>query len=274
MNPAVPVSVVVPCFRCASTIERAVQSVAAQSSLPAEVILVDDCSQDQTFDRLESLAARHAPGWIKIKRLESNSGVASARNAGWAVASQPFVAFLDSDDAWHPKKLEIQYGFMKVNPEVAVCGHRHRFLKQNTVPDWDVSTSTFKSISRWRLLLSNRFVTPSVMLRCDINSRFVEDQRHMEDHMLWLQISFSGASVMKLDAELAAIYKAPFGSGGLSAQMALMERGELENYRRLLRLKFINHYQFVAICGYSLLKYFRRLAIYGGYFLWKRKING
>ena len=274
MNPAVPVSVVVPCFRCASTIERAVQSVAAQSSRPAEVVLVDDCSQDQTLDILESLAARHAPGWIKIKRLDNNRGAASARNAGWAVASQPFVAFLDSDDAWHPKKLEIQYDFMQRNPEVALCGHGHRLLKQNTLPDWDVSISTFTAISRWRLLISNQFVTPSVMLRRNIYPRFVDDQRHMEDHMLWLQISFSGAGVMKLDAELAAIYKAPFGVGGLSAQIALMERGELKNYRRLLRSKFINRYQFVAICGYSLLKYLRRLAIYGSHFLWKRNIHG
>jgi glycosyltransferase involved in cell wall biosynthesis len=274
MNSTVPVSVVVPCFRCASTIERAVASVAAQSSRPVEVILVDDCSKDRTTDVLESLVARYGSGWIKIRRLENNMGAASARNAGWAVASQRFVAFLDADDAWHPKKLEIQYDFMKANPEVALCGHGHRLLDQNILPDWEVSTPTARIVSRWRLLLSNQFVTPSVMVQRGVSSRFVEDQRHMEDHMLWLQISFSGAGVVKLDTELAAIYKAPFGARGLSAQIGLMEQGELENYRRLLNSKFINRYQFVGVCGYSLLKYLRRLAIYSGYLRWKKNSHG
>src|SRR5258706_14692588 len=97
-----PVSVVVPCYRCADTIERAVRSVAAQTLRPAEVILVDDGSPDGTGAALERLRERFGADWIRIVRLPRNLGSASARNAGWELATQRYVAFLDSDDAWHP----------------------------------------------------------------------------------------------------------------------------------------------------------------------------
>ena len=106
MTDTVPVSVVVPCYRCSLTLERAVKSVAGQARRPVELILVDDFSNDETAKLLEVLAARYEAGWIKIKWLVQNVGAASARNIGWAAATQPFVAFLDADDAWHAEKLQ------------------------------------------------------------------------------------------------------------------------------------------------------------------------
>lgn len=270
MSQTVPVSVVVPCYRCSLTLERAVESVAAQSSLPAELILVDDFSNDETVKLLEALAVRHAPGWIKIRRLGQNVGAGSARNVGWEAAIQPFVAFLDADDAWHPEKLTIQYAYMRAHPEVTVSGHHHRFLRQDIAPTWKLVEARAKIIKKWPMLLSNQFVTPSVMIRRDVTHRFVENQRHMEDHMLWLQVLFAGGGVVKLGPELAAIYKEPFGARGLSAQIWLMERGELRNYRRLFKAGFIKSHEFAALCGYSVLKCARRLVIYGGYLRWKK----
>ena len=256
MSQTVPVSVVVPCYRCSLTLERAVESVAAQSSLPAELILVDDFSNDETVKLLEALAARHAPGWIRIRCLDKNVGAGSARNVGWEAATQPFVAFLDA--------------YMRAHPEVAVSGHHHRFLRQNTAPNWKLAEAGAKIMTKWPMLLSNQFVTPSVMIRRDVPHRFVENQRHMEDHMLWLQVLFSGGGVVKIGAKLAAIYKEPFGARGLSAQMWLMERGELGNYRRLFKTGFIKIHEFAALCVYSFLKFARRLVIYGGYLRWKK----
>ena len=104
-NEFTSVSVVIPCFRCTGTIERAVASVAAQTRRPAEVILVDDASGDDTQKLLQKLSQHFEPGWIKLVFLEQNVGAASARNAGWDQATQTYVAFLDADDAWHPKKI-------------------------------------------------------------------------------------------------------------------------------------------------------------------------
>ena len=119
-------------------------------------------------------------------------------------------------------------------------------------------------------MLSNKFVTPSAMVRRDVGQRFVEKQRYMEDHMLWLKIICSGGRVVKLSGELAAIYKEPYGVMGLSAEVWLMERGDLGNYRRLYEEKFVGRYQFAALCVYSVLKYVRRLLIYSGHLRWKK----
>jgi glycosyltransferase involved in cell wall biosynthesis len=271
MNKAVPVSVVVPCYRCSLTLERAVESVAAQTRRPVELILVDDASNDETAKLLEALVARYEAGWIKIRWLDGNVGAASARNIGWAAATQPLVAFLDADDAWHAEKLAIQYAYMRAHPAVALSGHKHRLLTQDAALNWKVAEARATTITKWSLLLSNRFVTPSVMVRRDVRHRFVENQRHMEDHMLWLQVLMNGGCVVKLDSELAAIYKEPFGTRGLSAQIWLMERGELGNYRRLFAAGFIKSHEFAMLCVYSLLKYIRRLVIYGAYLRWKQK---
>lgn len=133
----------------------------AQTCQPVEVILVDDASGDDTLSVLRAQQAKFEPGWINLLALEQNQGAASARNAAWAVASQPFVAFLDADDAWHFRKLEIQFAYMAANPDVVLCGHGHRLLKQGVLPYWAVQKSAGIVLRKWRLILSNRFVTPS-----------------------------------------------------------------------------------------------------------------
>ncbi|MHB1099234.1 MAG: glycosyltransferase family 2 protein, partial [Burkholderiales bacterium] len=108
----VPVSVIIPCYRCAETIARAVDSVLKQTLPPEEILLVEDCSGDDgnTLAVLHSLQQNNP--FIRVIPLAKNGGPAAARNAGWDAAKQPYIAFLDADDAWHPKKLEIQYSWM------------------------------------------------------------------------------------------------------------------------------------------------------------------
>ncbi|MDZ4202895.1 MAG: glycosyltransferase family 2 protein [Gallionella sp.] len=269
-----PVSVVVPCYCCAGTIRRALASVAEQTMVPCEVILVEDASPDdgKTREMLNLVVAEYGHVFaIKTIFMNGNVGAASARNRGWDAASQPYIAFLDADDAWHPRKIEIQYAYMMIHRDVVLCGHLHRFLEDNDLlPDWDLPQPEEQAIHKWKMLLSNPFVTPSVMLRRDVAQRFIENQRHMEDHMLWLRIICSGGIVVRLTNELAAIYKRPFGMAGLSAQFWLMEKGDLGNYRRLYYEKCINVYQLSVLSIYSLLKYMRRLLIYWGNLRWKK----
>jgi len=269
-NSFAAVSVVIPCYRCARTLERAIASVAAQTLRPFEVILVDDASGDETRAVMHKLSQQFDPGWIKLVFLDENVGAGSARNAGWTVASQPYVAFLDADDAWHFRKIEIQYGYMTAHPDVDLCGHGFRLLKHGVLPYWDVALGQPREISKWAMLLSNQFVTPSVMIKRDISYRFSERQRYMEDHMLWLRVVCAGDRVVKLPAALAAIYKDPFGVTGLSSRVWMMERSDLGNYRRLYRSGHINGAQLGVLVAYSLLKYARRLVIYAGYLRWKK----
>jgi glycosyltransferase involved in cell wall biosynthesis len=261
-----PVTVIIPCYRCSATLERAVLSVATQSCVPAEVILIDDCSADDTPALMQRIASEYAAGWIHIVLLDQNVGAGSARNAGWAVAMQPYIAFLDSDDAWHPEKIRHQLDYMRAHPEVVLCGHAHKILPTPAMPCWNLCVDGHglmaKRITKWDMLLSNRFVTPSAMLRRDISQRFEEGQRYVEDHMLWLSIVCSGGQVDRLALPLAAIYKRPIGQAGLSSQWWLMERGDLGNYRRLMRQSCITRLQFLGFAAFSGAKFLRRYVLY------------
>jgi glycosyltransferase involved in cell wall biosynthesis len=257
-----PVSVVIPCYRCAGTIGRAVSSIAAQTRLPAEVIVVDDGSGDGTLDVLHALAAAHPAGWIKVLVQPRNRGAADARNAGWAAATQPYLAFLDADDAWHPRKIELQYGYMKEHPEVTLCSHRHEVLAAPGVPDRPVGEVAAERVSRTSLLLSNNFFAPTMMmLKRELPQRFLSGRRHVDDHLLWLQIVCTGHTFVRLSAKLAYTYKRPFGESGLSGQLWVMEKSELANYWILRREGAIGFAAAIALSAWSLVKFARRLLL-------------
>jgi glycosyltransferase involved in cell wall biosynthesis len=257
----VPVSVVIPCYRCAKTVRRAVGSIAGQTSPPAELILVDDGSRDDTLDVLRDIQRAFGEGWVTIVALGENRGVASARNAGWKRASGKYVAFLDADDTWHPRKVEVQFAFMQARPDITLSGHRHLRIADGTPLDRPLLNPGYRMISRGHLLLSNQFITPSVMVRRDIAHRFLEGARHMEDHLLWLEIASSGARIARLNEVLAFVYKRPFGESGLSADLVGMEKAELANYRFLKQTGAIGTAEMLGLCGYSLAKFARRMLI-------------
>lgn len=234
-------------------------SVAEQTVLPAEVILVDDASDEGTLRVLRELADAY-PVWVKLLGFEENRGAASARNAGWELATQPYIAFLDADDAWHPKKIEIQYAYMKTHPDVVLCGHRHRVLMgMDARADWVLGKWAARSIKKWHLLLANQFITPSVMLGRDIPQRFSQGQRFMEDRLLWLEIVCDGAPVAMLEVELAATYKMPYGAAGLSSNLWQMTRSDLDNYRLLHASGRISLVSMYALMIFSWLKSLRRI---------------
>lgn len=262
MSALAPVSVVVPCYRCAETIRRAVASAAGQTLPPAEIILVDDASGDGTLELLRRIAAEDTSGRTRVVALGRNAGAASARNAGWAVATQRYVAFLDSDDAWHPRKLEIQCAFMDAHPDVVLSGHAHAQVEDGELPEIGNGLRPgFRIVPRSELLLSNRFITPSAMVRRDIPQRFHEGRRYMEDHLLWLEIAAAGGRIARLNAELAFIFKAPFGAAGLSSQTLEMEKGELANYWHLHRTGGLSAAGAAVLSVLSALKYLRRVLL-------------
>ncbi len=264
MSTTAPVSVVVPCYRCVATIARAVSSVAAQTLRPAEMILVEDASGDATLQRLHALQAQYGP-WIRVVALAANTGAASARNAGWNLATQPYIAFLDADDAWHPQKLEIQYGYMRQHPEVALSGHLCRQLPADAqgATHWPIAWTPgdVLHVTWCQLLLRHQFVTPSVMLRREMKPRFFEGARHMEDHRLWLEIVGTPLPTVRLQVELTAVYKPVYGASGLSADMWRMERAELANYRYFHGRGKLSMVQLFLLQGFSLVKFVRRLVI-------------
>jgi glycosyltransferase involved in cell wall biosynthesis len=254
---AARVSVVVPCYRCADTIDRALGSVGAQSLAPAEVILVDDHSGDGTLDRLLAAQSRLGTGRVKVVDLPRNGGPSVARNAGWDAATQPYVAFLDSDETWHPRKLELQFGWMAARPEVALTGHpRIDHELPGRLPD----RIGVRRVRRRTLLLANQFPTASVMLRRELPVRFEPAKRHSEDYLLWLQIVARGYDAWRFQVPLVRAFKAPFGDGGLSRDLWKMEQGELDTYRRLHRQGLLSAPELSLLVPLSLGKHLVRTA--------------
>jgi len=257
----VSVSVVIPCFRCAGTIAAAIASARNQTAQALEVIAVDDASDDETAAALSALRSQYGESWLKVIRLPRNSGPASARNAGWDAAKGDYIAFLDADDTWHPRKLEIQHAYMAAHPETSLCAHRSMLTPRGKELGGEPSNPAVRLPSPRSFLFFNPFVTPSVMIRRDLPYRFKSGRRHMEDHLLWQTMALSGERIAILDSVLAAIHKAPYGAGGLSAELWAMEKGELDNYRQLHRQGLISLPAAFAFRLFSLLKLVRRLIV-------------
>ena len=236
-----PVCVVVPCFKCGDTIGDSIASVHAQTLRPAQVVLVDDASPDDTVGALHAVAAQYAPGWIEVVSLPKNGGPSAARNAGWEHATQPYVAFLDSDDTWVSTKIELQMRALRADPEIALIAHRMRVRDRDSPPPTAPREARTHIVPRRRLLLNNPFPTASVVLRRDLPFRFDENYRRVEDFLLWGQIGFSGYRCAKLDQVLAYWHKANYGAGGLSEDLKAMHRAGREVRRELLRQGLVSY---------------------------------
>ena len=255
------VSVIIPCYNSSKTIGRAIQSVVEQTLRPAEILLVNDGSEDNTLEVLLEFQNSYGSDWIKVISLEQNSGVSIARNTAWDLASQEYIAFLDADDSWHHRKLEIQFNWMSSHPEITLTGHPCTVLKNGIAisqlpPEWN-----FRTISFYRLLFSSCIPTPSVMLFRNLPYRFDPNKRYAEDYSLWLNIVANGNTAIYFDLQLAYLHKDRFGAEGLSGNMWNMELGELEMYYNLFKIGEISLFLFLLTITFSLLKHIRRILI-------------
>lgn len=107
------VSIVTPTYNCGKFIAETIESVQAQTYPNWEMIIVDDCSSDNTKEIVEQYLKTDSR--IQYHCLEKNSGAAVARNTALQFAKGRWIAFLDSDDLWSPDKLERQIDFMVSN---------------------------------------------------------------------------------------------------------------------------------------------------------------
>ena len=180
------VSVIIPTFNRWPMLGEAVDSVLAQTVSDYELIVVDDGSTDGTPLRLRDYGER------LTVLTHSRRGVAAARNLGVSRSAGRYLAFLDSDDLWHPRKLERQLDFMEQNPNVEICqtdeiwirnGVRVNPRRKHRKPSGDI----------FRPSLDLCLVSPSaVMMRRELFERvggFDESFPVCEDYDLWLRIS-------------------------------------------------------------------------------------
>ena len=255
------VSVIIPCYCCSETIGRAVESVLKQTLLPKEIILIDDFSNDcgATIKALSDIHDSNPQIQINIIALRINDGPGTARNVGWDNASQPYIAFLDADDSWHSRKIEIQYEWMASNPEIALSFHRSKQIDRDDHFANNLAKFSVRPLGFQSLLLSNYVPTRSVMLKRSLIQRFHPGKRHAEDYLLWLKIAYAEKSLWFIDLVLSFSYKHDFGERGLNRLLYKSYLGVLDAYKKILQDHFISYLIYCLLVVYASIKYLRRV---------------
>jgi len=192
------VSVIMPNYNGAKYLKQSIDSVIDQSHRNWELIIIDDVSTDKSYDVICSYSTKDIR--IKSYRLTENSGTpGTPRNLGLDMANGEYIAFLDSDDIWHPQKLEIQLAFM--------LKHSSSFSFTNVLPFSNKSEITPSLLENYpiiddlnskrvdyKFLLRKNFVKScsTAIVKCDIikDIRFNDNPtfKAVEDYMFWLDI--------------------------------------------------------------------------------------
>lgn len=179
------VSVIMPTYNCGNFIAETLDSIKAQTYENWEVVIVDDCSTDNTKEIVDSYSALDPR--IKYHCLDKNSGAAVARTVAMQNADGEYMAFCDSDDLWLPEKLEKQLAFMNENGYAFSCTAYEQIDEESKSLGRVIKT--VKKTDYNRLLLDCPVGNSSVMYNVEKMGKFeVPNIRKRNDDALWLQM--------------------------------------------------------------------------------------
>jgi len=188
------VSVVIPAYNHGRFIRATVANVLEQTYRPLEVIVVNDGSTDHTEQELEPVLGR-----IKYV-VQANKGLSAARNEGIRQSRGEWIALLDADDLWHPRKLEVQLTAVENQEKIALIGSPGstepgaRILAEELPPDPPVRPLTVRD-----LLLSARIGPSSAVIRSrcfESVGMFDESLQPAADRDMWLRIAAKAPCVL------------------------------------------------------------------------------
>ncbi len=183
------VSVIIPVYNRAATIQRAVDSVLRQSYKELEIIIVDDCSSDDTVRVVNSYQDKR----IKLICLSRNSGANTARNTGIRAAKGEYIAFQDSDDEWLENKLELQMDYMfRTGKKVCYCSHI--LLTENEkiiIPDDNRPKEIYEEKIAAILRKENVVSTQTLVIHKEVTEKvgmFDEEMKRLQDYEFLIRI--------------------------------------------------------------------------------------
>ena len=228
------ISIIMPVYNCEASLPSSIQSVLGQDYETWELLLVDDCSTDNSKNIIKQYA--ECDQRIVPLYLEVNTGPAGARNHALSSAKGQYIAFLDSDDLWEPTKLSRQLEFMLSGNIAFSC--TSYFSKNIDGTGAVYRYNPPKKITyRKALLLGNPIGNSTVMVRRDlINDLTIPNIKKRNDFALWLQVLKKGVVCSALNAELT-IYQRREGS--VSSQKIGLVPYQWELYRRIEALPWI-----------------------------------
>lgn len=178
------VSIIMPTYNCGDFISTTIESILNQTYKNWELIIVDDCSKDNTEEVMQKYLNDNR---IKYHKLENNQGAAIARTTAMNLATGNYMAFLDSDDLWKKDKLEKQIEFMEQNDYNFTCTAYEQIDEEGNKLGKVIKTK--KKADYNRILLDCPVGNSTVMYNVDKLGKFeVPNIRKRNDDALWLQI--------------------------------------------------------------------------------------
>lgn len=198
-----PVSVLLPVYNAAQTLQEAIDTLTAQTLKAFEVVAVNDGSTDATDEILRVAAMKDA----RIRVITCpHRGLIDTLNTGISESRAPFIARFDADDRAHPERLERQVEYLDDHPEVAAVGSQvHCFSEQGVAEGfrvyeaWINALITPQDIAR-EIYIESPLVHPSVTIRRsvldDVGS--YQERGWAEDYDLWLRIHTAGYAMAKV----------------------------------------------------------------------------
>ncbi len=242
------VSIIMPLYNCKKYIAETINSVLSQTYNHWELLVVDDYSKDNSVEIVKEFAQKDAR--IKLYEFKRNSGVSTARNKAIELAKGRYIAFLDSDDIWLPKKLEKQIAFMEeTNTALSYTGY--------AVID-EKSNEKGKFIPPKNLTYSDLLKTCSIGCSTVIydeekaGKHFLKNVGH-EDYALWLEILKEQQSVFGITDVLS---KYRLVSGSVSNNKLKTAKYQWKIYRKVEKLSWLKScYYFVHYAFYGFIKH-------------------
>ncbi len=193
------VSIITPSFNSGRFISAAIDSVQSQTHKDWELIIVDDCSTDDTRSIVSQRLLTDKR--IRMIRQTSNQGPAIARNTALDAARGRYIAFLDSDDLWLSRKLEIQLSFMREDNIAFSCTQYRHLSEDGSVCGSLISPLTYFDYGR--LLKNTNIGCLTVMLDRNMVGDFKFDNYYREDYILWLRLLKRGFRAHGIQEDLA-----------------------------------------------------------------------
>ena len=194
------ISIITPCYNSEKYIIETIESVLTQTYTNWEMIIVDDCSVDESYEIALGYSRKDIR--VKVYRMEHNSGAALCRNKAIELSQGQYLAFLDSDDLWIYHKLETQLRFMqKNNCDFSFTEYEHINEKGEPL---GIKAKIIKRLTYRRLLLHCFPGCLTVMYRQDtIGKIFCNDIKKNNDHALFLRVIKHSKNAMGVPKNLA-----------------------------------------------------------------------
>lgn len=178
------VSIIMPAYNCEDFIGITLDSVINQTYQNWEVIVVDDCSTDNTAKLVQEYVKKD--NRIKYHKLDKNSGAAVARNKAVDLANGKYMAFLDSDDVWFPEKLTKQIGYMEENAYTFTCTS---YTKIDEDGEYLGRTIGVRKQSDYNDILKKNPGNSTVIYNAEeIGKVKIPNIRKRNDYVMWLSV--------------------------------------------------------------------------------------